>query len=56
MIVHTTDTRALADEFGLDVHPATSTSIGLEEVMGCLDADDHFDLDEGFDNIYCYWV
>merc|ERR1712032_1013138 len=30
--VHTTDTRALADEFGLDVHPATSTSIGLEEV------------------------
>jgi len=30
--VHTTDTRALADEFGLDVLPATSTSIGLEEV------------------------
>ena len=47
MTVHKTDTRALADEFGLDVHPATSTSIGLEEVMGYHDADDHSDINGG---------
>ena len=33
MTIHTTDTRALVAEFGLDLHPAMSTSIGLEEVV-----------------------
>ena len=33
MTIHTPETRALVDEFGLDLHPATSTSIGLEEVL-----------------------
>ena len=33
MTIHTPDTRALVDEFGLDLQPATSTSIGLEEVI-----------------------
>ena len=30
--IHSMVTRALADEFGLDVKPATSTNIGVQQV------------------------
>ena len=31
--IHSMATRALADEFGLDVKPATSTNIGVQQVQ-----------------------